>query len=249
MKPLKGMNCLLTGGTRGIGRATVFAVADAAANVAFIYGSSKAAANELEELIQAKGVRCKGYRCDISKAGEVDEVVKNILYDFGAISILVNNAGITFDRVFHQMTKNIWDQVMEVNLGGLFNVTKAVWPRMCELGWGRIINVSSVTAAEGRFAQTNESASKGGVEGFTFALAREAASKGITVNAVAPGCIETDMTLDLPADLLERHRDMIPLRRFGKPEEVAAVIVSMASPEWSYVTGAVIPVNGGMRMG
>lgn len=248
MKALKGLNCLITGGTRGIGRATVFSMADAGANVAFIYHSSKAAATELCELIQAKGVRCKGYQADVSNDGEAEAAVKRAIDDFGSISILVNNASITHDKSFIKMTKAMWDEVLGVNLNSLFNVTHAVLPNMTQLGWGRIINLASIVGQQGNFGQANYAVTKGGTIAFTMTLAREVASKGITVNAVAPGFIETDMTKDIPQAGLDQVKALTPLGRLGKPEEVAATIAFLASPEASYITGQVIPVNGGMYM-
>lgn len=248
MKALKGMNCLITGGTRGIGRATVFSMAEAGANVAFIYHSAQAAATELEELIRAKGVRCKGYQADISHAEEAEAAVQRVIEDFGSISILVNNASINRDKSFLKMTKAMWDEVLGVNLNSLFNVTHAVLPNMSQLGWGRIINLSSMVGQMGAFGQSNYAVTKGGTIAFTMTLAREVASRGITVNAVAPGYIETDMTKGMPETALAQVKAMTPLGRLGKPEEVAAVIAFLASPEASYITGQVIPVNGGMYM-
>lgn len=248
MKALKGMNSLVTGGSRGIGRATVIALAEAGANVAFIYQTSKAAAEDLCGLVEAKGVRCKGYQANVSREDEASAAVARIVEEFGAISILVNNASITQDKSFLKMTKAMWDEVLGVNLNSLFNITHAVLPGMAQLGWGRIINLSSMVGQMGAFGQSNYAVTKGGTIAFTMTLAREVASKGITVNSVAPGYIETDMTKDMPAVSLEQVKALTPLGRLGKPEEVAATIAFLASPEASYITGQVIPVNGGMYM-
>jgi NAD(P)-dependent dehydrogenase (short-subunit alcohol dehydrogenase family) len=246
MKALKGMNCLITGGTRGIGRATVFSMADAGANVAFIYHSSKAAADELCELVQAKGVRCKGYQADVSREDDAEAAVKRVIEDFGAISILVNNASITHDKSFLKMTKAMWDEVLGVNLNSLFNITHAVLPSMAQLGWGRIINLASVVGQQGNFGQANYAVTKGGTIAFTMTLAREVANKGITVNAVAPGFIETDMTKDIPPAGLEQVKALTPLGRLGKPEEVAGLVAFLMSPDAAYITRQVISVNGGL---
>ncbi len=174
----------------------------------------------------------------------IDAVTK----DFGAIDILVNNAGITRDKSFLKMTKIMWDEVLGVNLNGVFHVTRLVLPAMVEAGWGRVINMTSIVGQTGNFGQANYAVSKGGLIAFTMTLAREVARKGITVNAVAPGFIETDMTKDMAAAALSAVTSMTPLGRLGKPEEVAAAVLFLASPQASYITGQVIPVNGGMYM-
>lgn len=247
-KSLKGKLCLVTGGTRGIGRATVLAMADEGADVAVIYQSSKVAAEEMCKLVTERGVRCKTYQADISREEEAQTVVDQIIQDFGPVDILVNNAGITRDKSFLKMTKSMWDEVLGVNLNGLFNVTHAVLPSMVGKGGGRIINLASIVGQQGNFGQANYAVTKGGTIAFTMTLAREVASKGITVNAVAPGFIETDMTKDMPPAGLEQVKALTPLGRLGKPEEVAATITFLASPGASYITGQVIPVNGGMYM-
>jgi len=248
MKELQGKVCLITGGSRGIGRATALAFADAGADIAFNYSQSKDAAMALVTEIEAKGVRCRAYQADIANADQVQAMVKAISQELGHIAILVNNAGITRDKTFLKMTKEQWDEVLRVNLDGVFNATKAVLPEMAELGWGRIVNVSSIVGQTGNYGQANYAASKGAIITFTMTIAREMARKNITVNAVAPGFIETDMTKNVPEPALAQVKNMTPMGRLGKPEEIADAIVFLASPRASYITGQVLAVNGGMYM-
>ena len=250
MKELQGKVSMVTGGTRGIGRATALAMADAGADVIIDYthSSSQPVADEVCELIRGKGVRCQAYQANIADENEVQQMVDAAIKEFGPISILVNNAGITRDKSFIKMTRGMWDEVLGVNLNGPFNITHAVLPSMLELGWGRIINLASVVGQTGNFGQANYAVTKGGIIAFTMSLAREVARKGVTVNAVAPGFIETDMTKDVPAAALEQVKQMTPMGRLGKPEEVADVIVFLAGPHASYITGQDIAVNGGMYM-
>ena len=248
MKPLEGKTSLVTGGARGIGRATVLALAEAGANVAINYNNSNGAADELCATITAMGVKAKAYRADVSREEDAHDMVEKIVSEFGPVQILVNNAGITRDRSFLKMTRMLWDEVLGVNLNGPFNVTHRILPSMVESGWGRIINVASIVGQTGNFGQANYAVAKGGLISFTMTLAREVARKGITVNAVAPGYIETDMTRNVPAPVIEQVKAMTPLGRLGKAEEVAAAIAFLAQPKSSYITGQVIAVNGGMYM-
>jgi 3-oxoacyl-[acyl-carrier protein] reductase len=250
LRILEGKKALVTGGSRGIGLATVLALAEAGADVLINYPSSSqaeeaeracAAAHEFE-------VGAHAFQADIACEEQTKHMVDAILDDVGPVHILVNNAGITRDKTFLKMTRSMWDEVMGVNLNGTFNVTRAVLPAMIETGWGRVINLSSVVGQTGNFGQLNYAVSKGGVIAFTMSLAREVARKGVTVNAVAPGFIESPMTKDLPEATLTTVKAMTPVGRLGKPEEVAATIVFLASPEASYITGQVIAVNGGMYM-
>jgi 3-oxoacyl-(acyl-carrier-protein) reductase len=248
MKELNGKVCFITGGSRGIGRAIALAMGDAGADVALTYLSNKEKAEEVCQAVRGKGVRCQAYHNNAASFEETEQVVKQVIADFGLISILVNNAGITRDKSFLKMTRDMWDEVVHVNLDGVFNATHAILPSMVEAGWGRILNLSSIVAQMGNFGQANYSATKGAVISFTETLARELALKNITVNAVAPGFIETDMTKDISEAALLQVKAQTPMGRLGKPEEIADAIVFLASPRSGYITGQTLCVNGGMRM-
>lgn len=248
MKEFEGKVALVTGGTRGIGRATALELAEQGADVAFSYQSSKELAEKLEGRLRAKGVRARGWQANVSSMAEVERMMKAIDAELGPVSILVNNAGITRDKSFVKMTKEMWDEVIRVNLDGLYIVTQAVLPGMLAAGWGRIINVSSIVGQTGNFGQANYAATKGAAIAFSKTLARELARKGITVNAVAPGFIETDMTKGLPEAALEQVKAATPLGRMGKPEEIAHAIAFLASPRSAFITGQVLAVNGGLYL-
>jgi len=251
MKELTGKVSLVTGGSRGIGRAIVTALADAGADVAFTFQSSRGQSEALANEIQSKGVRCRAFQANVAVADEMEDVVKKVIKDFGPIAILVNNAGINRDKSFLKMTRSMWDEVMSVNLDGVFCTTQLVLQNMVEQNgntWGRIINISSIVGQTGNFGQVNYAATKGGLISFTESLARELARKGITVNAVAPGFVETDMVTGMPESALAQVKAMTPMGRLGKPEEIADAVVFLASPRSSYVTGQVLAVNGGMYM-
>jgi acetoacetyl-CoA reductase len=245
---LKGKVCLVTGGSRGIGRAIVTAMAEAGAEVAFTYQNSKPQAEALAAALSEKGVRCKAFQANVASAEAMQDVVKQVLNEFGPITILVNNAGINRDKSFLKMTKDMWEEVMHVNLDGVFHTTQLVAQDMVGAGWGRIINISSIVGQTGNFGQVNYAATKGAIISFTESLARELARKGITVNAVAPGFIETDMVSGMPETAVNQVKAMTPMGRLGKPEEIADAVVFLASPRASYVTGQVLGVNGGMYM-
>lgn len=248
MKELKGKVCLVTGGTRGIGKSIAIALAEAGGDVAINYVRNRDAAETLGLQIAQLGVRFKAYQADVTIPDQVDKMAGALLDDLGQCSVLVNCAGITRDRSFVKMTRDMWDEVLNCNLGGPFNVTKAILPTMLEAGWGRIINISSIVGQWGNFGQANYAASKGGLISFTMTLARELARKSITANIVAPGFIETDMTKDLPDQVKQQVAGLTPMGRMGKPEEIAAAVAFLASPAASYITGQVLAVNGGMYM-
>jgi 3-oxoacyl-(acyl-carrier-protein) reductase len=245
---LEGKKALVTGASRGIGRAKALALAEAGAEVAINYQHSGQAAEEVCDTVRKLGVHAHVYQADVSREEETRQMVEAVVAEFGPIDILVNNAGITRDKTFLKMTRGLWDEVLGVNLNGVFNVTRAVVPGMVEAGWGRVINLTSIVGQTGNFGQINYAVTKGGLIAFTMTLAREVARKGITVNAVAPGFIETDMTKDLAGAALDSVKAMTPLGRLGRPEEVAAAILFLATPLASYITGQVLPVNGGMYM-
>lgn len=226
---LKGQTALVTGASRGIGRSIALGLADLGANVAVNYAGSEAAAAEVVEAIRAKGVSAIAVKSNVGRTEEADAMVKQVLETFGRIDILVNNAGITRDNLIMRMKEEEFDQVIETNLKGVFNCLKAVTRPMMKQRYGRIINISSVVGALGNPGQANYVAAKAGVIGLTKSAARELASRGITVNAVAPGFIDTDMTRELPEDMREGLLGGIPLARLGQPEEIAGVVADRKS--------------------
>lgn len=238
---------LITGGSRGIGKAIAMEFAKRGANIAICDIDLEGAQNTAKEVEEHK-VRCVAYQADVSRLEEAQDVVSKVMEEFGKIDVLINNAGITRDNLLVRMKVKDWELVLDVNLKGVFNFTKAVARPMMKARFGRIINVSSVVGIQGNAGQSNYSASKAGIIGFTKSTAQELASRNITVNAVAPGFIETEMTQQLPEDVIEEYLKRTPLGRAGTPEDVANVIAFLASDEASFVTGEVIRIDGGMAM-
>ena len=239
-----GKVVLVTGGTRGIGKAIVKKFDSLGAKVAFNFVHSEDKAAQLKEELN----NCLYFKADVSKFTEVESLVKNIIKEWGQIDIVVNNAGITKDKLLLMMKESDWDSVIDTNLKGVFNVTKAVYKIMAKKRSGKIVNISSIVGIMGNPGQANYAASKAGVIGFTKSIAKELAPRGITVNAVAPGLIDSDMTKTLPENLRKTYTDFIPMHRFGKPEEVADVVLFLASDMSRYMTGQVLVVDGGMIM-
>ena len=245
---LDGKVSLVTGGGRGIGRAIAIALAEHGCDVAVNYASNPQRAEETCEIIRSKGRKAKAYKANIANDEENHAMVHQIHQEFGIVQILVNNAGITRDRSFAKMTYELWKEVLDVNLTGPAMVTHALLPGMIEKGWGRVIFIASVIGQMGNFGQTNYAAAKGGLIALTKSLAREVAKKGVTVNAVAPGFIRTDILKDIPDSALEKIVGQTAVGRLGEPEEVAEAVVYLASPKSGYVTGQEINVNGGLYM-
>lgn len=248
MKLLEGKTALVTGGARGIGKAIALKFAEEGANVAFSDLNYDDNSIALEKEIADLGVKAKGYASDASSFDGSDKLINDVMADFGRIDVLVNNAGITRDGLLMRMTEADWDLVIKVNLKSIFNMTKAVQKVMLKQRSGSIVNMSSVVGLSGNAGQSNYSASKAGLIGFTKSIAQELGSRSIRCNAIAPGFIETDMTAKLPEDVRKNWIEGIPLKRGGKPEDVADVALFLASDLSSYVTGQVISVCGGMHM-
>ena len=245
---LEGRTALVTGASRGIGRAIALALAGEGADVAINYVSNEAAAAAVVEEVEALGRRGVLARADVGDFPDTYAMAHSVLREFGHIDILVNNAGVTSDKTFVNMDHSTWRKVLAINLDGVFNCTKVCIDQMVEQNYGRVVNITSVIGQIGNFGQANYAASKAGVAAMTKTLAKELASKGITVNAVAPGFIETEMVSSIPENIQDRLLSQIPLRRFGKAEEVAQMVVFLCSPEGDYVTGAELEVNGGLFM-
>ena len=244
-KRLDGQTAIVTGAGRGIGRAIAWELASTGANIVINYATSADAANELAKEIREMGPQALVVHADITDFDQVTGMVKQAIDSFGKIDILVNNAGITRDKTLKNMTKQHWDDVIHVNLSGLFNCTQQVLPFMLDRKYGRIVNISSFVALAGNVGQANYATSKAGIIGFTKSVALEVSRHGITVNAVCPGFTETDMLMEVPEKIRDRILEKIPMGRFGKPEEIATCVSYIVS-EADYMTGQAISINGGV---
>lgn len=245
---LKGKCAIVTGAAKGIGKAIALKLASLGANIVLNYRSSEEKAIETENEIKALGVEVLRVKGDISNISDVENLINTAKENFGKIDIMVNNAGITKDTLILRMKEEDFDSVINVNLKGVFNCLKTITPVMVKQREGKIINLSSVVGLSENAGQVNYAASKAGVIGMTKSLAKEVGARGITVNAVAPGFIETDMTEVLGDKFKEEAKKAIPLKRLGKPEDVANVVAFLASEDANYITGQVIQVDGGMVM-
>jgi len=243
---LKGKVAIITGASRGIGKAIAQSFIAQGAIVAFTYRSSEEKAKELEKELTSNGGVAKGFKSDASKMDETELLIKEVLEEYNAIDIVVNNAGITNDTLLMRMSEEQWDSVINVNLKSCFNLTKSVLRTMLKARSGSIINISSVVGVQGNAGQANYAASKAGILGFTKSVALELGSRNIRCNAIAPGFIETEMTSKLDEKTVQGWRDAIPLKRGGTPEDVANACIFLASDLSSYVTGQTLNVCGGM---
>lgn len=247
MKLLENKVALITGASRGIGNAIARVFAEAGANIAFTYLSSEERAKKLEEELAAMGIKAKGYKSNAASFEEAQELCKNVQAYFGEINVLVNNAGVTRDNLLLRMNEQEWDDVIDVNLKSIYNLTKPVSYVMMKQRKGSIINLTSIVGMIGQAGQSNYSASKAGIIGFTKSIADEMGSRNIRSNAIAPGFIQTEMTDELPEDLKKKYLAGIPLKRFANPEEVAQVALFLASDMSSYVNGQTLSVCGGLN--
>ena len=246
MQLLQNRTALVTGATRGIGHSIAIKLAENGANIAFTYLSSVEKAVELEKQLSQLGVKAKGYKSDAGDFKASEELANQVCSEFGTIDILVNNAGITKDTLLMRMSEEQWDQVINANLKSVFNMTKAVQKPMLKQRKGSIINLSSVVGVKGNAGQSNYSASKAGIIGFTKSIALELGSRNIRSNAIAPGFIETEMTGALDPKVVDQWRESIPLKRGGTGDDVANLVVFLASDNSAYITGQTINVCGGM---
>lgn len=245
-KLLEGKTALITGASKGIGKSIAEKYAQQGANVAFTYLSSVEKGETLEKELSAFGVKVKGYRSDASDFAAAEKLINDVVADFGGLDILINNAGITKDNLLMRMSEEMWDDVINVNLKSCFNTVKAATRTFMKQKSGSIINMTSVVGVKGNAGQANYAASKAGIIGFTKSVALELGSRNIRSNAIAPGFIETEMTDALDEKTVQGWREAIPLKRGGKPEDVAEACVFLGCEMSSYITGQVIQVDGGM---
>lgn len=238
---------VVTGASRGIGQAIALELGKSATVLGT--ATSEAGAEKITAYLQENGITGKGYSLDVSSEASIEAFVKTVQEEFGAVDILVNNAGITRDNILMRMKSDEWDQVINTNLSSIYRMSKALVRGMTKSRWGRIISISSVVGSSGNIGQSNYAAAKAGLEGFSRALAMEIGTRGITVNSVAPGFIDTDMTRELGEEQTQALLSKIPLGRYGQPAEIAAVVGFLASDQAGYITGETIHVNGGMYMG
>jgi 3-oxoacyl-[acyl-carrier protein] reductase len=246
MKLLEGKTALITGASKGIGNAIAQVYADQGANIAFTYLSSIEKGQALEEELNAKGIKAKGYRSDASDFNAAEELINGVIEEFGSLDILINNAGITKDTLLMRMTEEMWDQVIQINLKSMFNTVKAATRQFMKQKSGSIINMSSIVGVKGNAGQANYAASKAGIIGFSKSIAIEFGSRNIRCNVVAPGFIETEMTGALDQNMVKQWTEAIPLKRGGKPEDVANLCVFLGADMSNYITGQVIQVDGGL---
>ena len=245
---LEGRTALVTGGSRGIGRAITLALAKEGADVAINYVASETAAREVAKEVIDMGRKALLVRADVGNYPDTYQMAQQVLKEFGHLDILINNAGVTSDKTFQKMDHAAWERVLNINLNGVFNCTKVFVEDMIERKWGRVVNITSVIGQIGNFGQVNYAASKAGVAAFTKSLAKEVASKGVTVNAVAPGFVATDMVMEIPEKVQARLLEQIPMRRFGSVEEVARACIYLCSEDGDYITGSELKINGGLYM-
>lgn len=246
MKLLKNKVALITGASKGIGKAIARKFTEEGASVAFTYLSSVAKGEALEKELGTTGANVKGFRSDASDFGAAQQLIEDVVKEFGQLDILINNAGITRDNLLMRMTEEMWDEIMKVNLKSCFNTVKAATRIFMKQKSGSIINMTSVVGVKGNAGQANYAASKAGIIGFTKSVALELGSRGIRSNAIAPGFIETEMTAQLDEKTIASWREAIPLKRGGTPEDVADCVVFLSSDMSKYITGQVIQVDGGM---
>ncbi|RXK49010.1 beta-ketoacyl-ACP reductase [Halorientalis pallida] len=244
---LENQTCVVTGASRGIGRGIAEELGSHGANVVVNYRSSEAAAHEVADEIEAEGGNAVPLQADVADQDEVDAMADRVAELYGPADVLVNNAGITIDKKFENMTKDDWETVVDVNLGGVFNATNAFFEDIKAADEGRLVNISSVVGQQGNYGQANYAATKSGLFGFTRTLALELASTGSTANCVAPGFVETDMLEEVPERVQQKILDRIPLSRFATVDDVAGIVRFLASRDSSYMTGQVLAVNGGME--